>query len=554
VSHASSVDLHDHVYGFRTSAHVEACPDCRLRAERLEAERRELREALAEPAVEPPAHVLRPAARRPWASMAAAASLLAVLAGLLYAPRPRPAQVVGDEAIARLVREAKSASEIRRELAWLGLKAYGAQCHPALVAAGFAPAETEPFKTPSAEDLALKDRVNAVRVTLDMADVTVADVLTSLVAKAPVPVDIAPGIEADLAQQKMSIKVQDIGLGGAFTLLLSRVRLDAYVLDGRLRVGPPRTFLPSSNPVRVGPSEAELWAALDGPAPHEAAAALRKAYAVEDTHAVVPREADLALARALHAKRVTVFADDEEVMTILDDLRRQTDVNIHLGTAVDVVRVTFRGRGLPLYAALRLMLDPYRLVPELRDGVVLIRPMRAPDPSPEAGPFWRTPDVARRINAALAALGREDAAARERAEAELVALASASIGPLRASTGPGARAALLRVYRELGIPLEDDPPRAYLASRGAAGDALLARRWTVDAQEKTLPEILRAQGVAVRAESPDPRTFTFKGEVSLQALLDALTRPSATLDWRIEGETVVLDARGNVRAAAEPAK
>jgi hypothetical protein len=590
MTHPDPVEIHDHVYGFRVSAHVPGCPDCADAAERLETERRELRDALAETAVEPPADLLRPRRRAPWVNLAAAAGLLAGLVWLLLpaAPPIPPAAPRADDAIIRLIVELKGPSPLRREIALLALKAYGAQAHAALAAAGVDPAVSAAFMTPSAEDVEKEKILDTLKADYAFENAEASRVLDTLVADTRLPATISDEARRTLADRSVTFKVKDLILRNSLKLFLVQFQLDFYVLDGRLHVGPPRVFMTSRMPIRVCDAEdpgaaalvrelgaadfdargraiealrlldfaaeTALWKGLDAP---DLEASARAADLLRDLYDPSPRVAAVPGAKPVdRARPVTVSFEAKPLPAALDALRETLNVNFHIYGVPrpNDYEVTFACREFPTLAALRLMVDSIQLAMSREDGLLIVSsPPPDREASPEEGPFWADPDTARRVNAALAGLGSPEA------EADLISRAAAAIGPLRAAarrlpepTRGRARALLIRIYKELDVRLADDPTRSYLASLTPEAIARLDRRVDVDAEDATLPGLLRRFGLTVRTDQPDIRVFTFKVEkVSIRAILDALTRISPRLDWRMEGETVVLDTPGNTRSAVE---
>jgi hypothetical protein len=572
MTHPDPVEIHDHVYGFRNSDHVPACPECRTAADRLAAERLALRAALAQPLEAPPAGLVPTARPFPWLAFAAAATLLVGLVALLQPAAPTAPSSPHDGEIRRLVAELRSQNPRRRDLALLALRAYGAQAHPFLVQAGADPALAGEFRTPSADDAAKLDSLLVPRLSLSYDQTPLPEVLAFLASKCPIPVLVDDAVPPDeIRLRKVSFLVTDLPLLHCYQLLLGPQELAVHVLDGKLRIARPRVFMTSRLPVRIGPddpaaadlvrkqawdelrrldfaAEKALWAALDTPSAEPAETLLRELYATDSKRGPAVPNADPALLRALDQQSITFFVEDEPLEKAADLLRQQTGLNIHVRNRDDSrPGLTFRCRNLPLRSALELLVDDGRGSRPVPSGkVVFLDPEgEPPGPSPDHGPFWLDVPTAREVEKCLATL-------------DAPAGGVAAIGPLRTAARrlpepakSKARGLLLRVYRETGVRLADDPPAAYLASRTPEAQALLEHRYGTNAKEETLVGLLRTYGVNVRDDSPDQRKFTFVAPLaSIRGLLDALTRPN--LDWRMEGTTVVIDTPGNIRKAVEP--
>lgn len=579
MSHPDPVVIHDHVY-IAPSAHVAACADCAAAAERLQAERRALREALSAEAVEPPADLLR--RRKPWPMLAAAAALLALLGGLLFFPLPvdLPAAQDVDLECRRLAAELRSPFAVRREIALVALRAYGAKAYPAV--AEVDPKLAEEFRTPSADDVEKEAILGRLKKDYSFENVPAVKILETILADIPLPSSVERGV---LDDRPVTFKVKDLAMKNVLKLLLSQFGLDYHVLDGRLLIGPPRVFMISRLPVRVGAetsaaelirdlaagdletrqraqkelrtldfsAEKALWTALDAPDPEavgRAADLLRALYTPAERLVPVPARQRLDLSAP-----VTLDVEEEELPRIVDLLRDQSKLNIHLQgvTSPDRIKASFRARGLTVYAACRLLLDPLGLKPHNQDFLLLLAPpLPEPAASPELGPFWMDPANALAVSRSLARLDAPDV------ESDLIARAAFAVGPLRAAgrrleepARSRARALLPRIYKALDLRLHDDPPGGYREAWTEGTRRTLERRLTLDVEGKTLPDLLRQHGLTVKSEKPDARTFTIKaGHVSVAAILDALTR-TEDLDWRMDGETVVLDSVEATRAAAE---
>jgi hypothetical protein len=537
MNHPTAAEVHDHVYGFRRSGHVEGCAACLRAADSIEFERRAIRDALAdEPAEVPPqlmaALAARRLRRRPWparvrlpvAGLAAAAAFLAGLAWLLFQERTRPslwtpgAQSERDP-LERLVRDLKGGTPLRREVAAAALQAYGEAASARLKAAGLDPASVLAARTPVAEDKDVAERLRTTRVSIDMQNAPLPTLLQYLQEISGIKITLDRASIPDPEGEVISFKAADLTLENALKLMLGP-RQHAYQIQrGAVviyRGEPPPCVLPAGAPVRIGAppeglqglirelgsdaveardaaaaalarlvfaAEPALWSALDSPVSEvrsRASDLLRRLYTRSDPPAM---PADR-IGRALGPVRLNLAIEQgtlAQALKILADAAGMTFLVDPRLPAPDR-KISFKTQGLSASSALLLLLRQQNLQAVPLDDAVLITdrdPIVRSDPR---APVWLPPADARALEDLVAGLASEDAERRRAAEAS----AAATISRI----GPPAFRALLQAAAVLDAPAAR---RCRAAARAAAAKNGLwlyddpsgaeLQRWTASQRE-----------------------------------------------------------------------
>jgi hypothetical protein len=596
MTHASPVELHDHVYGFRPSAHVAGCPECQDRAATIAAERSAIGKALSEEPAAPPQELLR--ARRPRLSAAgliAAAALLAALAWILFHER-KPADSPADggqpsqaEAIDRLIAELKSPSEARREIAVLALKAYGEAALPALAKTKIDPALFGEYRL-KAFDTAVDLRIRTEMLDMDFENTALGDILQELAKKAGVKIIVDRGFRDLDLKRAVTYKVKGLTAVNCLKLLLAQFNGDFRCEEGAVVILEPKTgvIIPSAAraPVRIGrmkaaaakllaefssdsadrraaahqslttlgfAAEEALWEALDSKDPEvkgQALDLLRWLYTPADSARTVSHPRTRSVMKKICGKRVTVDYQEVALTTVAELLTTLCEENVHISgiDSPDRLLITFKGADLPVYSALVLALEPKRLACIATDQVMLITPERSkPEEEPRRpGNFWTAPGEAKTLEETLAALAGDDAAARDRATATLTRLGDRALPLLKraAEIFEGGARERCRSLRAKILQAEDpgrfDEP---LADRAQAQQEILDRKADLDVNGLGLEEILKPYGAQVEVRSKPVGTFRFQAkEVRLETVLKALTIPHG-LDFTFEGERLIIEKK-----------
>ncbi len=594
MTHATPAEIHDHVYGFRASAHVPACAECRAAAEAVAAERSSIRQALAEGNVAPPAALLR-RPRASLAGLAAAALLLVALAWLLFrAPHAAPvapptAALRGEDDLDRLVSELKSLSPVRRELASLALKAYGGLAVGKLEKAGAALELIDACRGTTPEMRALLRKLDTMKVDLDFDKVPIDEVLKFIrdFSGVPIIVDAGVGVQID-PNWPVTIRAKGETLGSVLGRVLAPFGLKILVSTegiilitdssknvsaaaGNVPVRVARTdrnlakeleALGSDSPAdrdratatlrKLGfAAERSLWGALDAPAPEARARAADLLRVLYSAGWAAPATE---LERRLRTTRITIDMVNASLTAVLDFISQVSKISIVIDTEAvpnpEQEMISFRVADIVVDGALRLMLGPRQKTYVVAGDSVLIT---APDRFARTprGPFWIDPEQAKRIESLIDDLASEGAERQGRAKRECEALGTAVLGPLLEAAGildaPAAERCRAAA-RSLATWLVDEPSGADLQKLSAAQAKLLDLPMATEGSD-TLEAVLKRSGVKCALKAKHEHVLRFSGPaLKAGSLLKLLTRPYG-LDFHLEGETVVIDTAANVRAA-----
>lgn len=585
MTHATPEQIHDHAFGFRRSEHVETCADCGRAAGVVAREIGALRDVLQ----------AQPAPRRIGpAGLAAAALLLAALSFLLVhrrpedrSPSPAGPQEQQDE-MARLVAELKGSSPVRRDIARLALKRYGATAVEAMTRAQVDPAFVDEVQGISPEDRKILDRLKSTRITLDLEKVVYTQIIHRLSeAVDAVPTDF-PAL--DLESAFMTFKVDNVTVQEALQKFCDQVKQPFGVEHGRIVIG-RRPAPYSFSPVRLPVKPDDLGRRIDQlsddvPARREeAAAALRRlGFAAEkslwkalDSDRVETRSRAAELLRLLYSApnpasdvpagwrsmpRITLDCENrpmEEVLTgMVDQVGASLlrDSRISIGTE----QVSFKVRDIVLDGAVKLLLGTRGINSLSSDDCVLIAPegrVLAWTARPHAR--WAETEEARALEILIADLASSDPARQEKAVREFKRQdAQSALDVLAYAVGALEGEALSRVQRlratiaeYQGLWIQDLPSGADLQKLTRAQSAVLDTRVTRPDRPMTIAELLKADGVRFRLQAEPSASYHLRGSAPRRSsLLKIVLRPRG-LDFYMDGEILVIDTAANVRAAVD---
>jgi hypothetical protein len=587
MTHATPEQIHDHVFGFLRSDHVETCAACGRAANVVAEEIGALRDVLHAP----------PASRRRFgpASLAAAALLLAALASLLIHRRPEdriPAAAVPqeqDDEMVRLVAEFKGTSPVRRDIARLALKQYGGTAVEAMTRAQIDPQFLDEVQGISPEDRKILDRLKSTRITLNLEKVVYTDVFCQLSEAVGVTPKEVPGLELETAF--MSFQVDNVTVQEAFQKFCDQVKQPfGGVQFGRIVIGRRRS--PSSfSPVRLPAKPEDVARRIgqlsdDVPARREEAAmALRRlGFGAEkalwkalDSDSVETRSRAADLLRLLYTAtnhdmevpagwrswpRITVDCENRPMEEVLTGMVDQVggslirDSRIALGNE----QITFKVQDIVLDSAVRLLLGARGMTGFASPDCVLIAPEGAAQAwtgRPHAR--WAESGEARALEARIADLASSDPARHEKAaqefkrqdgQAALDVLAYA-VGALEGDALARAQRLRRTIAENMGLWIQDVPSGADLQKLTPAQSAVLDGRVTRPGRPMTIEEILKADGVRCKLDAEPSASYHLAGSAPKRSsLLKIVLRPRG-LDFYMDGETLVIDTAANVRAAVE---
>lgn len=604
MSHLTPNEIHDHVYGFKASPHLDACPDCRRAAEAVTAERDALRAALEEEPAEPPQDLLvrlaapprrRPDLRHPL-SLAAHATAAAVLLGLVWIltrPPSPPGGLPADkdhkapDPIDRLIAELKSPVPLRRELAELALKAYRGTAVPKLEKAKADPALIDACRGITPEDRAVLNKLKDVRATIDMQNAPLVAVVEYLreISSLNLIIDAAHAESVNAAT--VSIKAADIPLDELLTKVLEPHGLARDVCSGgvvlvtrkrepaepagaaplRFRADPGRVRRLVDALGRDPAAERELlllgfaaeralWDALDAP---QAETRGKAAELIRRLYAGAP-QGPSPLAKKLAETKIDMAFENSKVTDMLEFVADFAGVPILLRADGDAFKkdVTFKVKDLSLRNTLKLLLSQVGCDPVVVGDVVLAsgndgsRILR----TPESGAAWASPDEARQIEGLIGGLLSGDSARARKASEALAERGPDILVPLlHAAHAVGGDAAARcrelarRVADAEGIWLLDEPSGADLQALTPEQDRLLKIKMSFTVEGETLEEFLRKQGVkcAMKAGG-EAKLHAYLRDIPRGFFLRSFTRLRG-LDFYMDGTTIVVDTAANVRAA-----
>ncbi len=594
-------------------AHLEGCPACAERVERLREERRLLERAARREPVPPAALQAafedavprsRPARRRSLVPFALAAALLLGLAGvLLYRPAPGDAPAdakrnVSEDPIDRLIGELKSPNPLRREVAALALTAYGQAAAPNVQKANVDAAHFPGIRW-TVQDPKVLEILRTTKLDLSFENER-ADVLVQAIGeklRLTIVVDAKGDPRWDPAKS-VTFKTKDLSAYHCLKLFGSQFGLEVFAEDGQVILSTGRPPGQARAPIRIGnrsetarelvralegPSEdersraerelarlnfaaeKELWPGLDSPfarARETCARLLRRLY---DRGQARPLPASSpAVKAALREKRVTLEMDDAPLTAFVDYLRQISLLNIHLVGIdnPDQRRITLKGADLALFQALTLALEPQGLGTAVRGDVVqIVRAAGAPTPG-LGGPLWTSPDEAARVDALLEALGSRDPSARRGAEQAFLDLGEWALAPLEEAArlldlplSAQARSLRSRIFEEHRLWLLDEGSGADLQELTAEQERTLGVDISFSLESVPAAEALAAWAktagarLDLRTSPPGDVSLSLR-DVPLRSLLKAVTRPRGC-DFYLEGDRIVVDAAAKVRAAVE---
>lgn len=467
MTHATPVELHDHVYGFRSSAHVHTCPSCRHSADLLAAERSNLKVVLTPVPEEMPMELLvrlrePPAHRRQFTpALAAAALLLGALSWTLFQPKapvdspPPPSSTsTQEEDLNKIIERLKSASPLKQEIARLALRKYGGIAVAPLEQAHADPALIEECRGWTTEDQALYRKLQSTKLTVEWKETPLLDALaqvreTSGISLHVMKVDNPSDIKITMALQNATILEILDRIKAATTLPWGRTRGMAppkspfavppsYI--PLIMVGVESPSPPSSAPIRVrsvrgwaarqmpDPSDGEktslllhplvlaadpsLRDFLDSPQPEVRKLAEESLRRLDGPPSPSPRSA---LEDRLETSRMD--ADFESVPHSKILLEVGTDANLVLDPRVEIpaAQTTFKVRDLPLRDVLALLLSQMSLTYSGEaDWTLITRPEWKPFRQ-QGSSLWASPEEARKAEEIIDGLASEDAGRREKA-------------------------------------------------------------------------------------------------------------------------------------------
>ncbi len=602
--HPDPLEVHDHAWGFRPSAHVSSCAECRRAAETAESERDALREALAGGSAEAPPETLfvRLAARKlrrgrapaasPLSLAGMAAGILSLLAlgfllfpgGAVRDPRGAATQPLPDP-LDRLIAEFKGPSAERRALAAAALPSFGAAAAERLRKEGLDPALAEAVPASGLEDAAIVDLLKSRRITIDLQNASLPEVLEVFERESGLRFVIDRKSIPEPGAERISFKVSDIVMDGALRLMLGP-RWRSHVVRGGI------VFVTGGDvPAVLGPARAPVRVLRDAPEAKALAAALGSADPKEREGA----ESSLRLLGfgAEAALWDSLDSDDPEVRSRAGKLLRRLCTPQPVARSFPVEEklrgATVAGPGARLGAYLEVLaretgasfvLDPGRVGPSLEvgspsrdalratlrraklqavffDDVILVAREGEPILRREwNGPVWTAPDEARRLESLVEGLSSTDAGRQEEAFRGLLSAGLSAIEPLDEASRalePAAaarcRAARRRILDQEGAWMADEPSGAELQPLAPEQRALLDRELSDSPAGLTLGKLLDHHGIPHRmAVKLDVPVHAFTRNLKAGSLLKVLTRPSG-LDFYLDGGTVVVDTAARVRAA-----
>jgi hypothetical protein len=602
--HPDPLEIHDHAWGFRPSAHVASCAECRKAAEGAEAERSALRDALGgEPAPTVPDSLFvrlavskrkrdRAIPSAPFSAAGVAAGVLFLLAlgALLFVGRSGPRSPASQEAagpLDRLVAELRSASPERSALARSVLPSFGAAAAERLKKEGLDPALAEGVPEPAPEDAAIADLLRSRRMTIDLQNVSLVDILRTIEKESGVKIVIDRKSIPNPEEEQITFKVADIVIDGALRLMLiprekrhvvrggtvivtagevpailgparAPVRVlcestEAKALVGALGSGEPRERDEAEASLRLlgFGAETALWGALDS---GDAEVRSRAGRILRRLYTPAPAGIESPLDEKLRG--ATPAGPGVRLGEYLEALARETGVSFVLdpGRVNPALEVgsTFRD-------SLRLSLPRAKLKAVLLEDVVLVvREQEAVLRTEWRGAPWTDPAQARRLESLIADLASTDGARQEEAARGLLSAGLPALHPLREAAAvlePAAAARCRAVRRRIldreGAWIVDEPSGADLQELAPAQRAVLERELPDGPKGVPLAALLAHHKIPHRIQVKlDAPVHAFAPRLKAGSLLKVLTRPTG-LDFYMDGDTVVVDTAARVRAAVQ---
>jgi len=603
--HADPIEVHDHAWGFRPSTHVLSCAECRRASDDATAERDALRDALGGGSAEAPPEALfvrlalrkRPRSRAETASplsivgVAAGVLFLVALGCLLFLGRatrdPRAAAAQASDPLDRLIAELRGASAERRALAQAALQHFGSAAAERLKKEGLDPALAEGVPASSPGDAAIADLLKGRRITIDMQNATLPEMIRLLEKESGLRFVIDRKSIPNPEEEHISFKVSDIVMDGALRLML-QPRGKRYVVQGGMVFitagGIPTVLGPARAPVRVlrdAPEAKALAQALGSGDPKERDAAevsLRFLgfgaepalwEALDSDDAEIRNRAGKLLRRIYTPNPILPASPLEEKLrggTGAGPGARLGDYLEVLAREMAVSFVLDAGRvspsldvGSPSRDALRPALGRVKLKAVLLEDVILVAREGEPILRTEwNGTAWATPAEARRLESLIEGLASTDETRQEKAHDELVRAGFAALEPLRDAARllePAAaarcRAARRRILDREGAWIVDEPSGAELQTLTPGQRAVLDRELSGTPAGLRLGDLLAHHKIPHRIQVKlDVPLHTFTHKLKAESLLKVLTRPSG-LDFYMDGETVVVDTAARARVAVQ---
>jgi hypothetical protein len=601
--HATAIEIHDHVYEFQSFDHIPGCAICLRAAERVSAERSALIDALLEVPVAPPASLLgrrpsRPRFRPSPAGIAAAALVLASLVWLLFQPTGLgtafPALLSPNDPLDRLIAELRSPSRDRRAAAEAALKAFGEAAAQRLKKENLDPMLARGVPAPDPDDDMIRRKLRSRRVTIDMENVSLTQILNHLQKACEVRFEIDHQSIPNPEAERISFKVQDIIVDGALRLML-QPRQKKHIVQGGMVfvtagglpvvVGFPRAPVrivgasPKARPLTAALSKEDvaereraetalrklgfaaedaLWESLDSKDPEvraRAGAVLGALYTPRPATRVPPLEAKLRAA-PFHGK-----PEEADLRSLVGEISRRSGVPLvfdesRCSPSNKAQSANWGPNALDELSALLVSQD---LKVVFLDEVGIITAEKAPIGGTRwDGPVWLPYDLTVKFEHGLAGLASSDPTRQNEARDELVRIGAAALEPLLQASRllePAAAARCRDAAARIDAWLVDQASGSDLQSLTDAQRRIAGSRITTEFKEmpwadavaviaKTVGGKVSVRSVLDRKVSLDLR------DVPLIPLLKALTRPYG-LDVCFDQETIVVDTAARIRSAVE---
>lgn len=582
------------------TSHLEACASCLDTIRRLRIERRVFTDAAArgeapEGAVAPRWEYVKPPRHSLFVASLVAAALIGILVWLLSRPSsggdgsgPAPAVQNGGDDLDHLVAELKSPSALRREIAELGLKAYGSSAVEKLVQANADASLVDACRGITKEDRATFKKLSQTRITVNMQNTPLLAVVDHLRKISQLNFHIAGLVAADT--EIVDFTISNTSLDEALRLLLQPHRNDYRVRNGVVLIttddeakrGDLETPTPLS-PVRIpvdeetlhrttaafsegSPEERDratntllrlglaaepaLWRILDSGSPEAQA---RSAEVLRQLYGAGEVNRPSAMKKKLDELTVDCDFEQTKMSKILNFLGEAAGFLIVISPSIpsEDPTTTYKVRGLAVKNALKLLLSQQNLDFVVVEGVILVVPADGRTFRTPSKPLWTSPEEARRIETMLSgiihgkAVGDQGPCSRE----DIPALLLAS----RALSGPAARrcrgAAALSAEEAQGW-LIDQPSGFELQKLSGIQEKILNTDCRPGLDE-TVDGLLARLGLKHEVKGSGEGPIRAYGTtVKVGSLLKVLTRPSGR-DFYMDGESIVVDTARKVRAAVD---
>ena len=534
----------------------------------------------------------------PWAALPAAALLLGLLVLILFrghgpAESPTSAGQASEDALDRLIAELRSPSPVHRELALCALKAYGGAAIGPMQKAMIDPELIDACRGVTPGMRAIEKKLESTKVSLSFQNAPTQTVLGSLRDLTGVNF-IVDAASSSKLEGTLSLATKDESVGAALGRILAPMGLrlvvspdlvvlvtDQNALEAPARMplripgakaateqdllplanGSPDTRQLAERRVRAQgfAAESALWKSLDANSVDlrsRASDLLRSLYSIAEPPSLAgPRSP---LPQKVHEFRITIDQQDASLRDLLEYMASASGLNF----VIDPVSIPNPGEerisctlsNIVLDGALRLILHPREKAYAVVNDVVIVtatdRIRFLPRP-----PFWRSPADILQLQALLRDLISGDRGRSEEASRRLVELGIMSLGPLweAEATLPiedaqRCRTARLLVEQTLGGWFPDEPSGGDPETLNTAQRGLLARRVSLG-KGSLLKEALEKLQVKGQWRKGDQLALSLGvKDVPLGSLLRAVLGPSG-LDFRLDGETLIIDEAAKIRAA-----